>query len=129
MSMKSTVAWHCLLLAVIFGAVLFLPLSNPAAAGARAPGCPHCQMTGQGLGTSPCCPHSAQPGKCGTCGQTGALTCYCSAGSPVFITACSASPCSWQVFPYVPAKDTVAMKLFPLLIFHPPQLPALPLQI
>jgi hypothetical protein len=120
--MKRAATSRYLILAIIGWAVLFLPLGNPAAGMAQAVGCPHCQGAGVGIVSGQCCCPSGMPGHCGGSGRDGMSLCRCSSGSPVLIVASTTAIPTWQVASCVYPLESVASKLFPPNIFHPPEL-------
>ncbi|MFA4904080.1 MAG: hypothetical protein WC600_15215 [Desulfobaccales bacterium] len=120
--MKRAVTARYLMLVVIAWAVLFLPLGNLAAVAALPVGCPHCHGAGVGIVSGQCCCPSGMPGSCGGCGHDGISLCRCNSGSPAFIATPACAMPTWHVSPYVHPLVSVASKLFPLNIFHPPEL-------
>ncbi len=120
--MQRTVATRLLILILILGTVLSLPGGLLAAVSTSPSGCPHCHGAATGLSSACCCCVPGTSGHCGNSGQGGSVNCRCGSGSPAYLPTAATTAPTLAASPYVPARVTVASKLFPPNIFHPPEL-------
>ncbi|MFZ5453345.1 MAG: hypothetical protein ACOZF2_15915 [Thermodesulfobacteriota bacterium] len=121
--MKRTVASRSFNLPALalMAAVIFVPWGNPALGAVPAKGCPHCGAGNHGVSSGPCCPPE-MPGQSRGSGSPGKRACCCAPGSPAFISLPVAVSPTWHVTTYLPTRVVVSSLLFPLNIFHPPEL-------
>jgi hypothetical protein len=127
--MKRVAASRYLICAVIFCATLCLPWGNLAAVSAPQVGCSYGLGSGTAMVSGHCCCPAGMPGQCGASGHCGQFTCRCISGNMAFLSPPAAGAPAWQVSPYGPTLITVAVKVFPPNIFHPPELNHFSLQI